>query len=652
MQEHTVSSIDMVPEPWADSPDPLTRKHFLADLGEEIAELSAHIEAATWRLLRAISDFDRMEGWNLGFMNCAHWLTWRCGWDNVTAREKVRVARALDNLPKISDALRTGRVSYSKVRAMTRVANPANEEELLNIALSGTASHVESVVRGYRRATEGQSLEDVQRRQEDRALQIYTDGDGMVIIRARLTPEVGAVVKKALEAAMEQIRAEDRKSDAAAEEQTEDQESTDEGASAETSDVSAQAPGNEPAENVPRINGKYFSGLPLTGAIYDETSDDWVMVEKPEEEVPYPPVIARYIAKKKQTAPTDDSAETSPDQDLNDSAETHIGSDNEASSGSVTRSIYSSSDGIDVDDSAETIEKPTDSTVSLCLSPALEGRVDVAADDSAETSGEDYSDPPSSINSAGDGNNVLNFMRDRSRDSMDQLYADALGLVAEAALGQGLGSRERGEPFQVVLHVDREVLAGSSQDGRCDLENGPGVSAETGRRIACDAPVLPVKHGPTGSDLEIGRKTRRISSRLWRFLLERDKHCRFPGCNRTGRLQAHHIQHWAQGGETSPSNLLTLCRGHHWTVHEGGYRVRGDAAGEAIFVRPDGSELHEVPPIPVVPRDPMDALMARNREHDLEIEPETNLVDWGGEGLDLVAAVDGILHAEEGCESE
>jgi len=230
---------------------------------------------------------------------------------------------------------------------------------------------------------------------------------------------------------------------------------------------------------------------------------------------------------------------------------------------------------------------------------------------------------------------------------MDQRYADALGLVAEAALGRGLGSRERGEPFQVVLHVDREVLDGTSEDGRCDLENGPGVSAETARRIACNAPVLPMKHGPVGSDPEIGRKTRKVSSRLWRILLERDKHCRFPGCNRTGRLQAHHIQHWARGGATTPSNLLTVCRAHHWTVHEGGYRVRGDATGNVIFIRPDGSELPEVPERPAVPEDPMDTLMTRNRDDGLEIEPETNLIDWHGEGLDLVSAVEGILHAEE-----
>jgi len=134
-------------KPWSGSPDPLAREQYLETLGEAIAGLSAHIEAATWRLLRSISEFDRLEGWGAGFTSCGHWLSWRCHWDMITAREKVRVARALDNLPHTSEALRKGRVS-SNVRAISRVATPANEKELLHIALNGTACHVERVVRG------------------------------------------------------------------------------------------------------------------------------------------------------------------------------------------------------------------------------------------------------------------------------------------------------------------------------------------------------------------------------------------------------------------------------------------------------------------------------------------------------------------------
>src|SRR6187200_3497199 len=86
-------------------------------LGDEIAELSAHLEAATARLLDRIREFDARGGWSNGFRSCAHWLSWRVGLDLGAAREKVRVARALAELPAIDEALRKGEISYSKVRA-------------------------------------------------------------------------------------------------------------------------------------------------------------------------------------------------------------------------------------------------------------------------------------------------------------------------------------------------------------------------------------------------------------------------------------------------------------------------------------------------------------------------------------------------------
>ena len=90
------------------------------ELGEEIASLSAHLDAATHRLLECIRGFDEARGWHdQGAMSCAHWLSWRLGWDPATAREKVRVARALGTLPSIDEALRSARLSYAKVRALT-----------------------------------------------------------------------------------------------------------------------------------------------------------------------------------------------------------------------------------------------------------------------------------------------------------------------------------------------------------------------------------------------------------------------------------------------------------------------------------------------------------------------------------------------------
>src|SRR5512132_3801570 len=119
-------------------------------IGEENAGVSAHLDAATARLLDLIREFDAREGWNHGFRSCADWLSWRVGLDKGAARERVRVARALGTLPRLAHALAGGQISYSKVRALTRVATPETEAQLLAVARAGTAVHVERIVRGWR----------------------------------------------------------------------------------------------------------------------------------------------------------------------------------------------------------------------------------------------------------------------------------------------------------------------------------------------------------------------------------------------------------------------------------------------------------------------------------------------------------------------
>ena len=132
---------------------------FIGRLADEITQLAGHLTAGTYQLLKLIGEFDDNGGWHGdGILSCAHWLNWKCGMNIGAAREKVRVARALPELPKISEAFREGRVSYSKVRAMTRVATPKNETVLLNTALYGTASHVELQVRLYRRVKRIEAL--------------------------------------------------------------------------------------------------------------------------------------------------------------------------------------------------------------------------------------------------------------------------------------------------------------------------------------------------------------------------------------------------------------------------------------------------------------------------------------------------------------
>ena len=143
----------------------LQRRDEAERLGEDIAELASRIQAATYELLVLIRAFDEREGWS-GCKSCAHWLNWRTGLALGAAREKVRVARALGTLPLLSEAMQRGQVSYSKVRALTRVATPANERRLLDFALCAPASHVERLARAWRRADQQAEAVDEQRRHE------------------------------------------------------------------------------------------------------------------------------------------------------------------------------------------------------------------------------------------------------------------------------------------------------------------------------------------------------------------------------------------------------------------------------------------------------------------------------------------------------
>src|SRR5437899_7872566 len=174
-------------------------------LGDEIAVLCARLAAATARLLDLIREFDARGGWNTGFHSCAAWLSWRVGLDRGAARERVRVARALGTLPRLAKALGRGELSYSKVRALTRVATPETEERLLAVGRAGTAEHVERIVRGWRRVDRQAEVRETARRHASRALHVYQDEDGMVVIRGRLAPEVGAVLVQALTAARQAL---------------------------------------------------------------------------------------------------------------------------------------------------------------------------------------------------------------------------------------------------------------------------------------------------------------------------------------------------------------------------------------------------------------------------------------------------------------
>ena len=406
---------------------------------ERVSVLYGQITAATREFLRAVACCDRHRDWSEeGFACCADWLAWRIGVTRGTAREKVRAARALEELPLISGAMERGEVSFSKVRALTRVAQPESEAELLEFARSGSTASLERLVRGWKTMGREAEQRTERVRHAQRRFSVYPDGDGMYEIRGTLTPEVAAVLMRAVEAAGD--------------------------------------------------------------ALYREFSG-------PEESRPEP----------------------------------------------------------------------------------------------------------------------------------EQLRADALGLLAERALAAGFAEDEvpvsgsRAERYQVVLHVEAETLAECGEPlaehrepGLSELEDGTRVSAETSRRLCCDARRVTVRKRSDGAVLDVGRGTRTIPPALRRALEVRDRGCRFPGCG-LRFTDAHHIVHWADGGRTDLKNTVLLCRRHHRLVHEEGHRICLDREGRVAFFAPSGRAIAAAGRPTTLGPDPVADLIRDNRRRGIHPEWDTGM---------------------------
>src|SRR2546425_7865585 len=228
----------------------------------------------------------------------------------------------------------------------------------------------------------------------------------------------------------------------------------------------------------------------------------------------------------------------------------------------------------------------------------------------------------------------------------------AAGQRAGPARRDGPPSRDRsgppGERYQVVVHVDAPVLAETDvpadpdAPGQSALEDGAHVSAETSRRLACDATRVVMRHDADGRVTEVGARTRTIPPALRRALQHRDRSCRFPGCGLSFG-QGHHIRHWARGGPTTLSNLALLCRRHHRTVHEDGYQIERQPDGELCFRRPDGQLLRQVPLPVTVPRDPVAAIRAQNDALRLHVDAPASTPNLLGERLDVGWGIN-VLH--------
>jgi hypothetical protein len=202
--------------------------------------------------------------------------------------------------------------------------------------------------------------------------------------------------------------------------------------------------------------------------------------------------------------------------------------------------------------------------------------------------------------------------------------AEALVAVADASLAHVGEGRSGGERYQILVHADEAVL-GDDAEGGCELEDGSALAPETARRLGCDASLV-----------RNGHRSRTIPPSVRRALGQRDRGCRFPGCENRRFVDAHHVEHWAQGGETRLDNLVLLCRRHHRAVHEGGYTVDH----EGRFYYPWGTQVAPVPPLP---RGDPGELVASNSRFAID---DRTYDPGGGERFDLDYALYGLIAIE------
>ena len=502
--EEVVQHVDFMSEPAADSVLPEAdagRLDFIPDdpseLRRAVTDMAARINLADWRFVKLIAAMERTRSWREGgYCNLGNWLDHRCGLGPCAARERIRVGRALERLPHIDAAFRDGAISYSKVRAITRVATSHTDAMLLAIAEGSSAAQLESLVRTYERV--GGSRRGRASSEQRRSLTWHYE-DGMLVITAAVPAERGALVIDALQQVVDGRR--------------------DEGEARDGAWLAAM--GQKGTAEPAAVDG---SG---------EAPAEWA---------------------------ADVSAETPDDR-----------------AGGEDFTQVEAAALTDVDVSAETPASIVVRDNGEKVAPQIESATLADVGVSAET--DDFPD-------------WLTF----ALSSREQRYADALVDMAEHCLATRAGAwkrRRTGRRYEVVLTIGRNELAKQQSAGgaRYHVERDWGIDEEDARHIACDADLTEYIQDAKGDLLNYERRSRIVPPRLLRALKLRDRNrCRFPGCAHQRHVEAHHVRHWIDGGETCLENLVLLCSAHHRLLHHGAYHIAMED-GDAVFVGRNGEVM-------------------------------------------------------------
>ncbi len=414
-------------------------------LAREIAELARCIGKLGHTWLTRIREFDARNGWaDTGCVSMVAWLSWWTGTSRKAASEHVRVARALGDLARIDQAFAAGELSYSKVRALTRCAEPATQQSLLDVAKSATASQLDKIVAGLRRVRAHSSTGECSHEQRRFASFTETAG-GMVRLVAQVGPEDALILRAALDLAISRPGRAD----------------------------SANSPAGELAESTER--------------------------------------------------------------------------------------------------------------------------------------------------------------------------ADALVAVARGYLDRKPNTRGTG--FELIMMTTPDQLERGSEGIGGFLRDGTPLPLHVARMLACDAARIDVSVGESGEILDVGRSRRTIPTAIGRALALRDGGCRGPGCGRSRHVQAHHVEAWAEGGATRVSNLVLLCPGHHWLVHEGTLHVEV-RSGTLEFRNAHGLRIEPTPRHAI--EDQALAAWLDENDHDGCADPTP---PWDGSRLDLHEVI-GWMMLGEGFRAE
>ena len=491
-------------------------------LESEIVTLHERLCAEEYQFLVKLREFDLRQGWRAyHFNHCAEWLNMKCGISLSTGREKLRVAKALFFLPHISGAYQNGELSYSKVRAMTRVASDTTEQELLGYARKATASQVDQHCAGLRNVQRKFSTPSANRAHDQRSLRVTPSGDGRFLLNGELPEESARLVLKALELCVAQASREEDPS----------------------------------AEDLEELENPSAEGLP----VWD--SDD--------------PAAQRAAAVKRDQQQADA---------LVDIAQVYLAGGTERKTSTADHYqvlVHVDEAALRGQPSADSkSDLPIETVRRLCCdgsvvavteskaSSAVKVRVHAEAPDRANTSRDALEFSPATSADDAPAGSTVNSQDNALTDSAHNPSRDAL-------------------EFSPATSAD-DAPAGStvnSQDNALtDLAGDPSR----------DAFAVPPAIGPNATagrprpSLNLSRKHRLVQPALRRALESRDRGCRFPGCSHERWLDAHHVVHWADGGETSLGNTLLLCSRHHRLLHEGGFAIRADANGEWQFQNAKG----------------------------------------------------------------